>query len=62
MIQAINGRDYPLMQGILLMTTILMLTTNFIADISVFFLIQELEGNQENNYGESTRYNMVKNY
>ena len=43
------------MQGILLMTTILMLTTNFIADISVFFLIQELEGNQENNYGESMR-------
>ena len=38
MIQAINGRDYPLMQGILLMTTILMLTTNFIADISVFIL------------------------
>ena len=38
MIQAINGRDYPLMQGILLMTTILMLFTNFIADISVFLL------------------------
>ena len=38
MIQAINGRDYPLMQGILLMTTILMLTTNFIADMSVFIL------------------------
>ena len=38
MIQAINGRDYPLMQGILLMTTILMLSANFIADMSVFLL------------------------
>ncbi|HAX73612.1 MAG TPA: peptide ABC transporter permease [Firmicutes bacterium] len=38
MLTAINGRDYPLMQGILLMSTILMLTSNFIADVSVFFL------------------------
>ncbi len=38
MIGAINGRDYPLMQGILLMSTILMLSANFIADISIFFL------------------------
>lgn len=38
MIQAINKRDYPLMQGMLLMTTILMLTANFIADISIFSL------------------------
>lgn len=38
MVQAINRRDYPLMQGILLMTTILMLVANFIADLSVFFL------------------------
>ncbi|MGL4338736.1 MAG: ABC transporter permease [Turicibacter sp.] len=38
MLGAINGRDYPLMQGILLMSTILMLTANFIADVSIFFL------------------------
>jgi peptide/nickel transport system permease protein len=38
MVNAINRRDYPLMQGILLMTTILMLTANFIADISITFL------------------------
>lgn len=38
MVGAINGRDYPLMQGILLMSTILMLTANFIADVSIFFL------------------------
>lgn len=38
MLGAINGRDYPLMQGILLMSTILMLTANFIADISTTFL------------------------
>lgn len=38
MLQAINRRDYPLMQGMLLLTTILMLTANFIADISVFYL------------------------
>lgn len=38
MLTAINGRDYPLMQGILLMSTILMLTANFIADISVYAL------------------------
>ncbi len=38
MVNAINRRDYPLMQGILLMTTILMLSANFIADIAVLFL------------------------
>ena len=38
MVGAINGRDYPLMQGILLISTILMLTANFIADTSIFFL------------------------
>jgi peptide/nickel transport system permease protein len=38
MVMAISRRDYPLMQGILLMTTILMLTANFIADISIMFL------------------------
>lgn len=38
MLGAINARDYPLMQGILLMSTILMLSANFIADISVFLL------------------------
>jgi peptide/nickel transport system permease protein len=38
MVNAINRRDYPLMQGILLMTTILMLTANFLADVSVLFL------------------------
>jgi peptide/nickel transport system permease protein len=38
MVMAISRRDYPLMQGILLMTTILMLSANFIADISIMFL------------------------
>lgn len=38
MLGAINGRDYPLMQGILLMSTIVMLSANFIADISIFAL------------------------
>jgi len=38
MVNAINRRDYPLMQGILLMTTILMLSANFIADICITFL------------------------
>lgn len=38
MLGAIGGRDYPLMQGILLMSTIMMLTANFIADTSIFFL------------------------
>ncbi len=38
MVNAINRRDYPLMQGILLMTTILMLSANFLADIAVLLL------------------------
>lgn len=38
MVNAINGRDYPLMQGILLMSTTLMLTANFLADIAILFL------------------------
>lgn len=38
MVMAISRRDYPLMQGILLMTTIVMLTANFIADISIMIL------------------------
>lgn len=38
MVMAIGRRDYPLMQGILLMTTILMLSANFIADISILYL------------------------
>lgn len=38
MVMAISRRDYPLMQGILLMTTILMLSANFIADISILYL------------------------
>jgi peptide/nickel transport system permease protein len=38
MLGAIGGRDYPLMQGILLMSTIMMLSANFIADASIFFL------------------------
>jgi len=38
MLSAINGRDYPLMQGILLMSTILMLSANFIADIAILLL------------------------
>lgn len=38
MVMAISRRDYPLMQGILLMTTILMLSANFFADIAIMFL------------------------
>ncbi len=38
MVSAINYRDYPLMQGILLMSTILMLSANFIADIAILYL------------------------
>jgi peptide/nickel transport system permease protein len=38
MVNAINRRDYPLMQGILLMTTVLMLSANFLADIGITFL------------------------
>lgn len=38
MVNAINRRDYPLMQGILLMSTMLMLSANFIADVSILFL------------------------
>ncbi len=38
MVNAINGRDYPLMQGILLMSTMLMLVANFMADIGILFL------------------------
>jgi len=38
MLSAINGRDYPLMQGILLMSTIMMLSANFIADIVILLL------------------------
>lgn len=38
MVNAINQRDYALMQGILLMSTMLMLTANFFADISILFL------------------------
>ncbi len=37
MVTAINNRDYPLMQGILLMTTILMLSANIIADIAILY-------------------------
>ncbi len=38
MVSAIDSRDYPLMQGILLMTTILMLSANMLADIAILFL------------------------
>lgn len=38
MLSAINGRDYPLMQGILLMSTIIMLSANFIADLAILIL------------------------
>ncbi len=37
MVAAISNRDYPLMQGILLMTTILMLSANLLADIAILF-------------------------
>lgn len=38
MLGAINGRDYTLMQGILLMSTIMMLSANFIADLAILWL------------------------
>ncbi len=37
MVEALNKRDYPLMQGVMIMSTILMLTSNFIADIAILF-------------------------
>lgn len=38
MVAAVNQRDYFLMQGILLMTTLLMLCANFLADVAILFL------------------------
>ncbi len=38
MVDAITSKDYPLMQGILLMSTILMLSANFIADIAILIV------------------------
>ncbi len=38
MMSAINGRDYPLMQGILIISTLLMLSANFMADILSFLI------------------------
>ena len=38
MIGALDSRDYPLMQGILLMSTILMLSANFLADMMLLIL------------------------
>jgi len=38
MLGALNSRDYPLMQGILLMSTILMLSANFLADMMLLIL------------------------
>lgn len=38
MVSAINYRDYPLMQGVLLMSTILMLSANIIADFAILYL------------------------
>ncbi len=38
MVAAIGARDYPLMQGILLMTTIIMLSANLLADVAILFL------------------------
>ncbi len=38
MLRAVNKRDYPLMQGILLISTVIMLTANFMADISSFII------------------------
>ncbi len=38
MVSAIDSRDYPLMQGILLITTILMLSANLLADIVILFM------------------------
>lgn len=37
MVAAINYRDYPLMQGILLMSTLLMLSANIIADFAILY-------------------------
>ncbi len=37
MVSAINNRDYPLMQGILLMTTIIMLSANILADFAILY-------------------------
>jgi peptide/nickel transport system permease protein len=38
LLQAVNNRDYPLMQGIFLMITIAILVANFLVDIAYTFL------------------------
>lgn len=38
LLQAVNNRDYPLMQGIFLMITIAILIANFLVDIAYTFL------------------------
>ncbi len=38
MLGALNSRDYPLMQGMLLISTILMLSANFVADLLILVL------------------------
>lgn len=48
MVNAISKRDYPLMQGILLMSTILMLSANFLADIGILFLDPRIRIQGEN--------------
>jgi peptide/nickel transport system permease protein len=37
-LQAVNARDYPVMQGIFLMIVVIVLIANFIADMSYVLL------------------------
>jgi peptide/nickel transport system permease protein len=38
LLQAVNARDYPVMQGIFLMIVVIVLIANFIADMSYVLL------------------------
>ena len=45
MLKAINARDYPLIQAILLLIVLCMLVANFVADLLLVWLDPRLRGN-----------------
>jgi peptide/nickel transport system permease protein len=62
LLQAVNSRDYPVMQGIFLMITATVLIANFIADMSYVLLDPRARsGIKVHNYGNdtTTRANLV---
>jgi len=44
-LKAINARDYPLIQAILLLIVLCMLIANFVADLLLVWLDPRLRGN-----------------